>query len=107
MIDIKGIGSEGVIIIGLFLFFKDVFIPLWKRVIIPRWAKLVKKPPNNPNSTQRLNPNAVTAKEVLVALEAHEKADDDRTKLIQENIGKIRDKQSGHGERLASLESRQ
>lgn len=106
MIDIKGIGSEGVILITAFLIFKDVILPLLKRVFIPWWGKKVLHKPN-PTATQQLNrnPNSLTLAKVGQALEDHEKHDLERTDDIKKDIRKIRDKQSEHGERLASLES--
>ncbi len=98
MLDIKGIGSEGVVIITLFLVIKELVIPMWQR--------LLRKKVRRDETVRRLNPDSLTVVKLHQAVKDHESHDNERTQEIKGDIREIEKELRKHGELIAVLGSR-
>lgn len=98
MIDIKGIGSEGVVVITLFLVIRELVIPMWQR--------LLRKKVKPDETVRRLDPDRLTLVKLHQAVIDHESYDNERTLEIKSIIREIEKELRKHGERIAVLGSR-
>ena len=98
MLGIEGIGSEGVVVITLFLVIKDLVIPMWQR--------LLRKKVKPDETVRRLNTESLTVVKLHQAVKDHESYDNERTQEIKGDIREIEKELRKLGERIAVLGSR-
>ncbi|UCE21498.1 MAG: hypothetical protein JSV46_04575 [Candidatus Aminicenantes bacterium] len=98
ILGIEGIGSEGVVVITLFLVIKELVIPMWQR--------LLRKRAKPDETVRRLDPDRLTLAKLHQAVKDHESYDNERTLEIKSVIREIEKELRKHGERIAVLGSR-
>ncbi len=96
--DLKGIGSEGVVVISLYLLIRHLVIPMYRWLMARRGGQ---------NDTfRRLNPNDLTLGKLHQALKFHELMDEKRCDEMRKDIKELNEKLAGHSARLAVLEAK-